>query len=262
MSPATGDLPRNGFLAALRAGTVQIGLWCSLADAYAAEVVAGSGFDWLLLDTEHTPSGLETLLGQLQAVAPYPVAPVVRPASNDPVRIKRCLDVGAQSLLVPYVETAEAARAAVAAIRYPPEGVRGVAALTRASRFGRIPDYGRRAAEELCLVVQVETARALGELEAIAATDGIDGVFIGPADLAASLGHVGEPGHDEVVATVEEALARVVATGTPAGILTGDPAFAERCLEIGATFVAVGGDLGVLARGTEALAERFARRVP
>lgn len=262
MSPATAELPPNGFLGKLRSGTAQIGLWCSLADPYAAEVVAGSGFDWLLLDTEHAPAGLETLLGQLQALAAYPVAPVVRPASNDPVRIKQCLDLGAQSLLVPYVERAAEARAAVAAVRYPPEGVRGVAALTRASRFGRVQDYGRRAASELCLLVQVETARALDELEAIATTEGVDGVFVGPADLAASLGHVGEPAHREVVAVVEETLRRIVATGAPAGILSGDPVFAARCLDLGATFVAVGSDLGVLARGTEALAERFTLPAP
>lgn len=255
-------LPENHFRERLAAGRAQIGLWCSLASPYAAEVVAGSGFDWLLLDTEHAPSGLETVLAQLQAVAAYPTSAVVRPPSNDPVAIKRLLDLGAQSLLVPYVETASAARAAVAATRYPPTGIRGVAALTRASRFGRVADYGRRAADELCVLVQVETARSLDQLEAIAATDGVDGVFIGPADLGASLGHVGDPQHPEVAEAVEAALRRVVSAGTPAGILTGDPAAAERYVALGASFVAVGSDIGVLARETERLAGRFAGTRP
>lgn len=262
MTPPALALPGNPFRAALRAGRLQIGLWCALGDAYAAEVVAGSGFDWLLLDGEHGPSEVESLLAQLQAVAPYPVSPVVRPASNDTVRIKRCLDIGAQTLLVPYVESAEEARAAVAAVRYPPGGIRGVAGLTRASRFGRVPDYLRRAPEELCLLVQVETAKALAEIEAIAAVEGVDGVFIGPSDLSASLGRIGELDHPEVVAAVEDALSRVVRAGVPAGILTGDDEVAERCIELGATFVAVGIDVGVLARGTERLAERFAPHRP
>lgn len=258
----TLPLPENRFRRALLAGTPQIGLWCSLGEAYAAEVVAGAGFDWLLLDGEHGPSEVESLLAQLQATAAYPTSAVVRPASNDTVRIKRCLDIGAQTLLVPYVESAEEARRAVAAVRYPPDGIRGVAGLTRASRFGRVPDYLRRASEELCLLVQVETARALAEIEAIAAVDGVDGVFVGPSDLSASLGHIGELSHPDVLAAVEDALGRVVAAGVPAGILTGDEAEAERCLELGASFVAVGIDVALLARGADRLAERFGRRRP
>jgi 4-hydroxy-2-oxoheptanedioate aldolase len=250
-------LPENRFKRALAQGRQQIGLWCSLPGSYAAEAVAGSGFDWLLLDTEHSPGDVLSVLPQLQAVAPYDVSPVVRPANNDTVLIKRFLDIGAQTLLIPYVQSQEEARAAVAAMRYPPEGVRGVSGLTRATRFGRVEDYARRAAEELCLLVQIETRQALERLEAIAGVDGVDGVFIGPADLAASLGHPGSPGHPEVVAAVEDAVRRLEACGKPAGILTPDTSFAKRCIELGTTFTAVGIDVGVLARGTEAIARQF-----
>lgn len=253
------QLPINRFKQALRAGHQQIGLWCSLPGAYAAEAVAGSGFDWLLFDTEHSPGDVLTVLAQLQAVEPYPIAAVVRPASNDTVLIKRFLDIGAQTLLIPYVQNAEEARSAVAAMRYPPDGVRGVSGLTRATRFGRIPDYGRTAAEELCLLVQVETASALAQLEAIAAVDGVDGVFIGPADLAASLGHVGQASHPDVVAAVENAIGRLRAMGKPSGILTSDTAFAARCIERGTTFTAVGIDAGLLVRGADTLSRQFVR---
>lgn len=251
------NLPENHFKRALREGRQQIGLWCSLPGSYVAEAVAGSGYDWLLFDTEHSPGDPLTVLAQLQAVAPYDVSAVVRPASNDTVLIKRFLDLGAQTLLIPYVQNAEEARAAVAAMRYAPDGVRGVSGLTRATRFGRIPGYGKRAAEELCLLVQIETREALDQLEAIAAVEGVDGVFIGPADLAASLGHVGEPGHPDVVAAVEDAIRRLRAAGKPAGILTPDTRFAKRCIEIGTLFTAVAIDAGILARGTEAIVREF-----
>lgn len=251
------DLPENRFKRALQAGQTQIGLWCTLPSGSTAELLAGAGFDWLLFDTEHSPGDPLTVLPQLQAVAAYPVAPVVRPAANDTVLIKRFLDVGAQTLLIPFVQSAAEAEQAVAAMRYPPRGVRGVATLTRASRFGRVAGYAARAEAALCLLVQIETAPALEALEAIAAVDGVDGLFIGPSDLAASLGHPGAPGHPEVVAAVEGAIRRAVAAGRPAGILTPDQAFARRCLELGATFVAVGIDAGLLARGAEALAAGF-----
>ena len=260
MSPVTLPLPENRFLRGLRAGEPQIGLWCSLPDPDAAEIVAGAGFDWVLLDGEHGPAEVETLRSQLQAVAPYPAQGVVRPASNDTVGIKRCLDIGAQTLLVPYVESPEEAEAAVAAVRYPPAGVRGVAGITRASRFGRVADYLRRASEEICLLVQVETVKALAALEAIAAVDGVDGVFIGPSDLSASMGRIGELAHPEVVAAVESAITRLVRAGVPAGCLTGSDEVAGRYLDLGATFVAVGSDVGILARSTDRLAERFVRR--
>jgi 4-hydroxy-2-oxoheptanedioate aldolase len=250
-------LPVNRFRQALAESRQQLGLWCSLPSAYAAEVVAGSGFDWLLLDTEHSPSDVQTVLEQLHATAAYDVSPVVRPASNDIVLIKRYLDIGAQTLLIPYVQSAAEAAQAVAAMRYPPDGVRGVAALTRATRFGRVEGYARRAAEELCLLVQVETQQALDSLEAIAAVEGVDGIFIGPGDLAASLGYPGEQSHPIVVAAIEDAIRRVRAAGKPAGILTADTAFAKRCIALGTTFTAVGADVGILARGSEKLAKEF-----
>jgi 4-hydroxy-2-oxoheptanedioate aldolase len=253
-------LPQNRFKRALAEGRQQVGLWCSLSSAFAAEAVAGSGFDWLLFDTEHSPGDVLTVLGQLQAVAAYDVTPVVRPASNDAVLIKRFLDLGVQTLLIPYVQNAEEARRAVAAMSYPPQGVRGVSALTRATGFGRVDHYATSAADELCLLVQVETGDALRELEAIAAVKGVDGVFIGPGDLAASLGHVGELGHPVVVAAIEDAIHRVRNCGKAAGILTLDPAFAQRCIQLGTTFTAVAMDVAVLARGTEKIAQQFRTR--
>lgn len=251
------DLPPNTFKMALKEGRQQIGLWCSLPGSYAAEAVAAAGFDWLLFDTEHSPGDPLTVLPQLQAVAPYPVSAVVRPASNDTVLIKRLLDFGAQTLLIPYVQNAHEAERAVAAMRYAPAGVRGVSGLMRANRFGRVPGYGSHADEELCLLVQVETREALDNLEAIAAVDGVDGVFIGPADLAASLGYIGQVGHPAVIAAVEDAIARIRATGKPAGILTPDNGFAARCIALGTLFTAVGNDIGILCRSTEALAQKF-----
>lgn len=251
------ELLQNTFKRALRAGKTQIGLWCSLSSNYSVEVVAGAGFDWLLLDSEHSPADVESLLGQLQAAAAYPTHAVVRVPWNDMVWIKRVLDIGAQTLLVPYVSTAAEARDAVAATRYPPQGVRGVAGTTRASRFGRIKDYARRAHEELCLLVQAETQGALDNIEAIAAVEGVDGIFIGPADLHASLGHPGEIANPQVKPLIDEAIRRIRKCGKAPGILTPNEADARRWLECGALFVAVGADVGILARGAEALAGRF-----
>lgn len=251
------DLPANPFKKAILAGRQQIGLWVSLASPYSAEIVAGSGFDWLLIDGEHSPNDPTTVLPQLQAVAPYPVSPIIRPAWNDKVLIKRYLDVGAQSLLVPYVQTVEEAEAAVAAIRFPTRGVRGVAGVTRASRFGRVPGYAKHAETELCLLVQIETRLGLDNLEAIARTDGIDGVFIGPADLAAGLGHLGEMQHSEVQSAIRDAIGRIRACGKPAGILATDEASARRYIEWGTLFTAVGLDAMILARESEKLAAKF-----
>jgi 4-hydroxy-2-oxoheptanedioate aldolase len=250
-------VPVNTFKAALRMGQQQIGLWSTLSTAFGAEVVAGAGFDWLCLDTEHSPGDVLTVMAQLQALSGYAVSPVVRPASNDPVLIKRFLDVGAQTLLIPYVQSAEDACAAVAAVRYPPEGIRGVSSLTRATRFGRVKGYAQGADAEIALLVQVETRAGLAAIEAIAAVDGVDGIFIGPADLGASLGHNGNPSHPAVVSAVEDAIRRIVSTGKPAGILTADPAFAAQCIELGTTFTAVGIDVGLLARTADELAARF-----
>ena len=251
------DLPQNAFKRALKAGKPQIGLWSSLSSNYTVEVIAGAGFDWIVLDSEHSPADLENLLTQLQAAAPYANHPVVRVPWNDMVTIKRYLDIGAQSILIPYVQNAEEAKAAVAYTRYPPAGVRGVAGATRATRFGRAKDYAKRAHEEICVLVQVETQTALDNLERIAAVDGVDGVFIGPADLHASLGYTGETNNPKVMPVIDDAIRRIRKAGKAPGILTGVEADAKRWLECGGLFVAVGADTGVLARGTEALAAKF-----
>ena len=251
------DLPVNEFKRSLAAGRQQIGLWVSLASAYSAELVAGSGFDWLLIDTEHSPNEVDTTMAQLQAVAASPVSAVVRPAWNDKVLVKRHLDIGAQTLLIPYVQSEEEARAAVEAVRFPPRGVRGVAGMTRATRFGRVDDYAKRADRELCLLVQVETRAGLDALEAIARCEGVDGVFIGPADLAAGLGHLGEIPHPEVQSAIRDGIARIRACGKAAGILATDEPSARRYIEWGTTFTAVGMDAMILARETERLAAKF-----
>jgi 4-hydroxy-2-oxoheptanedioate aldolase len=251
------DLPHNPFKHAIAAGRQQIGLWVSLASPYSTEIVAGSGFDWILLDGEHSPNDPTTILPQLQAAAPYPVTPIVRPAWNDKVLVKRYLDIGAQTLLIPYVQTVEEAEAAVASIRYPTRGVRGVAGATRAARFGRVADYAKRAEDELCLLVQIETRLGLDNLEAIARVDGIDGVFIGPADLAAGLGHLGELQHAEVQAAIKDAIGRIGACGKPAGILALDEASTRRYIEWGTIFTAVGLDATILRVESEKLREKF-----
>jgi 4-hydroxy-2-oxoheptanedioate aldolase len=251
------ELPQNSFKRALKAEKPQIGLWSSLSSNYSVEVIAGAGFDWILLDTEHSPADLENLLTQLQAAAPYPTHPVVRVPWNDMVTIKRVLDIGAQSLLVPYVSTAEEAASAVSRTRYPPAGLRGVAGTTRATRFGRVKDYARRAQEEICLLVQVETQAALDNIEAICGIDGIDGVFIGPADLHASMGYPGEIANPKVKPLIDEAIRRIRKCGCAPGILTPNEADARHWLDCGALFVAVGADVGILARGAEALAAKF-----
>ncbi|HUQ27240.1 MAG TPA: aldolase/citrate lyase family protein [Usitatibacter sp.] len=256
------ELPKNAFKKAIREGRQQIGLWVSLANAYSAELVAGSGFDWLLIDGEHSPNDPTTVIAQLQAVAPYPVTAIVRPAWNDKVLIKRYLDIGTQSFLVPYVQSVEEAEAAVEAIRYPPRGVRGVAGTTRASGFGRMADYAKRAEEELCMLVQIETREGLENLDAIARVDGIDGVFIGPADLAAGLGHLGNQAHPEVQAAIQDAIKRIRGHKKPAGILATDDASTRRYMEWGTTFTAVGLDAGILARESEKLAAKFKSLVP
>ncbi|GMA15496.1 4-hydroxy-2-oxoheptanedioate aldolase [Deinococcus metallilatus] len=250
--------PENGFKTALTQGDTLYGFWLALADAYSAEVCAGAGFDWLLIDGEHAPNDVRSTLSQLQAVAPYPSAPVVRPPVGDPVLIKQLLDIGARNLLVPMVETAAQARELVAATRYPPRGIRGVgSALARASGFSRDAEYLKHADEDVCLLLQVESASALAALDDISGVEGVDGVFIGPADLAASFGHLGNPGHPDVQAAIQQAAARIRAAGKAAGILATDEAVARTYLEWGYTFVAVGVDVTLLARVTTQLAARF-----
>lgn len=250
-------LPINRFKRAIQAGQHQLGLWVSLTNPYSAEVVAGSGFDWLLLDTEHSPNDITSVLGQLQAAAPFPVSSIVRPSWNDAVQLKRYLDIGAQTLLIPYVQNADEAAQAVAGIKYPPNGMRGVGGTTRASGFGRVNNYAHGCEEELCLLVQIETLEGLENLEKIAAVDGIDGIFIGPADLSASMGHLGDQKHPDVQKAIEDAIRRIRACGKAPGILTLDEALAKRYMEMGSLFTAVGMDLAILARETEKLAARF-----
>lgn len=252
------DMPINTFKRRLRSGEAQIGLWLGLADAYCAELAANAGFDWLLIDGEHAPNDLRGMLGQLQAVAPYPSHPVIRPVIGDTALIKQVLDIGVQTLLVPMVESAEQARTLVKAIHYPPRGVRGVgSALARASRWNSIAGYLDHADEQMCLLVQIENREGLANLDAIAAVEGVDGVFIGPADLSASMGHRGNPGHTEVQAAIEDAIVRIRSAGKAAGILSADQALARRYIELGAAFVAVGVDTTVLMRGLQSLAAAF-----
>jgi len=251
------EFQKNAFKHALAEGKLQIGLWSSLCNSIAAEIVSDSGFDWLLLDTEHSPNEIPDLMQQLQAVQRGTATPIVRPAWNDAVLAKRCLDIGAQSLLFPYVQNADEARSAVTSTRYPPHGIRGVASASRASRYGRVPGYLSKANDEICVLVQVETREALKELEAIAKVDGVDGVFIGPSDLAASLGHIGNPAHPDVQAAIKDAVTRLKAAGKPAGILTGSEDEARRYIEWGYLFVAVGSDIGLLAKNADTLAKKF-----
>ena len=248
----------NAFKDALKAGRPQIGLWLGLCSSYSAELLAGAGFDWLLIDGEHAPNNVPTVLTQLQAIAPYPSQPVVRPSWNDPVQIKQLLDVGAQTLLVPMVQNAEEARLAVRATRYPPAGIRGVgSALARASRWGRIDDYAAQADREMCLLVQVETKCGYENLEAILAVEGVDGVFFGSADLAASYGYLGQSTHPEIVAAIEVGLRKVRAAGKAGGVLCSDKALNARYIDAGARFVAVGVDALLLAGATTELLRSY-----
>ena len=238
-----------------------IGMWLSTGSPLVAEICAGSGLDWVLIDAEHGPNDLTSTLPQLQALAGYPVTVLVRPPIGDTVLIKQYLEIGAQNLLIPLCESAEQAAELVRAVRYPPQGVRGVgSSLGRSSRWGRITDYVPDAADSISLYLQIETATAVGNAEAILAVDGVDGIFIGPADLAASMGHLGEQGHPDVVAAVESCLGLARAAGKPAGVYAADPKLADRYLAAGASFVCVGADVTILARGTEDLAARFITR--
>lgn len=239
-------LKRNRLKRALGERRLQIGLWCTIADPLVAELAAASGFDWLMFDTEHAPIDAVSVLPLLQAAAAYPVSPVVRPGSLNAAEIKKLLDIGAQSILVPMIGSAEEAAAAVAAVTYPPAGIRGVSGVTRASGFGTVPGYHRQARDEICLIVQIETLAGLEALEAICAVEGVDAVFVGPADLAGALGHPGQPGHPQVKETVLEAVARIVAAGRPAGLLTPDADLLAAAARAGAVFVSGDVDMAAL----------------
>lgn len=235
-----------------------VGMWVATGSPYCAEICAGGGLDWLLIDSEHAPNDVRSILAQLQAIAPYPVTPVVRPPTGDPVVIKQLLDIGAEVLLVPMVESAAQATELVAATRYPPRGIRGVgSALARASRWNRTADYLTDRASEVSLLVQVESERGLRAIDGIAAVDGVDGIFLGPADLAASLGHLGRPDHPDVVNEIEQAIARIVGTGTAAGVNAFAERAARRYLSLGVSFVLVGADVTLLAQGSRELGDRY-----
>ncbi len=250
--------PVNTFKVALAEGRAQIGLWVALTSPYAAEICGGAGFDWLLVDAEHAPNDIQTLVSQLQALAKYPAHAIVRPPIGEAWILKQILDIGAQTILVPMVESAAQAEALVRAVRYPPHGIRGVgAALARASAFNRIPDYLLTANDQICLLVQVESRAGLANLDAIAGTDGVDGVFIGPSDLAADMGFLGKPGAPEVQAAIDDALGRIRSHGKAAGVLSADLALARRYLDNGATFVAIGSDVGLMVNATTRLLADF-----
>lgn len=251
------EFPVNKLKQALKAGRTQTGCWLSLASHVSAEICAGAGFDWVLIDTEHAPADLVQVHHQLHATAAYPSATVVRAYWNDTVLIKRLLDLGVQSLLLPYVQNAEEAQRAVAAVRYPPRGVRGVSANSRANRFGRVKDYFTHANDNILLLLQIETRAAIAEIDRMAAIDGVDGLFIGPQDLAADFGHLGNPGHPEVQAAMADALTRIAKAGKVPGILAFHEPDAQRWIQHGARFVAVTSDQHLLARETAAVAGRF-----
>ena len=251
----------NRFKHALAAGQAQIGLWSAFPSPYVTELLGGSGYDWIMLDTEHSPNDVPQVMAQLQALdaaqQQRPTSAVVRPAWNDSVLIKRYLDIGAQTLLVPFVQNAQEAQAAVDAMRYAPAGIRGMGGSTRASNFGRDSSYIAQAQQELCLLVQVETQEALAEIEAIAAIEGVDGIFIGPADLSASMCYPGQPRHPAVDAAINDAIRRIRAAGKAPGILMVDETRARECLALGAQFVAVAMDLILLRSAADGVAAKF-----
>jgi 4-hydroxy-2-oxoheptanedioate aldolase len=251
------EMPVNAFKKALKEGKAQIGLWSTLCSGMGTEGVAYSGFDWVVLDTEHSPNELPGLVGQLQAMKGGTATPIVRPAWNDPVLIKRLLDIGFQTVLIPFVQNAEEARKAVAATRYPPQGIRGVSTSACASMYGRVTDYLKKANDQICVLVQVETLEAVAKLPEIAAVDGVDGVFIGPSDLAASSGHLGNFQHPDVQKTISDAIKPIRAAGKAGGYLTGNEEEAKKRLAEGFQFVAVGSDFGLLVKGADALVKRF-----
>ena len=252
--------PHNRLKHRLAGGETLYGCWLGMADAYAAEMAATCGFDWLLIDGEHAPNDLRSTIAQVQVLEPSPSLPVVRLRDDDPARIKQVLDAGAQSLLIPMIETAEQAERAVRATRYPPEGFRGVgSSLARASRFSSIPDYLKTANDQICLILQVESRAGLAALDDILALPGIDCVFIGPADLAADMGHLGNAAHPDVRATVLDALTRIAASGKAAGMLSTEDVFIDDCVKAGARFVGVGIDVLAYVGAMRTIARKYVK---
>jgi len=257
MRPAPYVSFPNQLRADLLGGKQLIGCWCSLASPITTEVLGVAGFDWLLLDGEHSPNDVISFIPQLMALKDSRSAPVVRPAANNPVEIKRLLDAGFYNFLVPFVESVEEALRAVAATRYPPQGVRGVSVSQRSNRYGTVPGYFNGINEQICVIAQIESRAGLAVASDIAAVDGIDCLFIGPSDLAAGLGHLGNANHPEVQAAIAGVFAAARQHGKPIGILAPLEVDARRYLDMGATFVAVGSDLGIFRGATQALRDRF-----
>ena len=252
------EMIRNRFKERLCAGELLYGFWLGLSEPFTAEICAGAGFDWLLIDGEHGPNDLRTIFAQLQAIAPYASAPVVRPPQGDHVLIKQLLETGVQTLLIPMVESAAQARHLVEAMHYPPDGIRGVgSSIARASRWGRIADYSARANAEMCLLVQVETRAGMDALDEILDVHHVDGVFFGAADLAASYGLLGQPNHPDIVARIEAGLRAARARDMPGGVLCGDPALVQRYRDAGARFIAIGVDSMLLAAATSKLLDAY-----
>ena len=251
----------NAFKAAIAEGKVQLGLWLSGTTSYMAEIAATAGYDWLLIDGEHAPNTVQNMHAQLQAIAPYPSCPIIRPLESSKALVKQVLDIGAQTLLLPMIDTAEDARRMVSAMRYPPHGERGVgASVARVSRWGRVPDYMKNAEKDLCLLVQVESKTGLENLDEIAQVDGVDGVFIGPADLSASLGYPDNAGHPEMQAIIERSIRRIVELGKAAGFLAVDPVMAQNSIAWGATFVAVAVDTMLYTQAMDANLAQFRQK--
>ena len=247
----------NSFKRDLLAGKKLIGCWSSLANPITTEVLGVAGFDWIVLDGEHSPNDVSTFIPQLMALKDSPTAPVVRPSCNNAVELKQLLDAGFYNFLIPFVESAEEARSAVAATRYPPQGVRGVSVSQRSNRYGTIPDYFKSVNDHICVMVQIESVAGVAAVKEIAALDGVDCIFVGPSDLAAALGHLGNPGHPEVQAVIASVFADAKAAGKPVGILAPLEAHARNYLAMGATFVGVGSDLGAFRSATQALCDRY-----
>ena len=247
----------NSFRADLRAGKRLIGCWCSLANPITTEVLGVAGFDWILLDGEHSPNDVITFIPQLMALKDSVSAPVVRPSWNNPVELKRLLDGGFYNFLIPFIESADEAARAVAATRYPPQGFRGVSVAQRSNRYGTVPGYFENVNEQICVMVQIESGKGVAAVPEIAAVDGVDGLFVGPSDLAAGLGHLGNANHPDVQDAMATIFAAAKAAGKPVGILAGVEADARRYLAQGATFVAVGSDLGVFRSATQALRDKY-----
>ena len=252
------DMPRNLFRAGLESGRTQYGVWLGLPDPSAADIMAGAGFDWLLIDHEHGAFELRDVMAHLQAMAAYDVAPIVRPVDSNPALLKKLCDLGAQSFIVPMIDTAEQAAGVVSAVRYPPDGIRGMGtSLVRAAKWNAVTGYVGQANDEMLVVVQAETVTAIENLEAIASTPGIDGVFIGPSDLSASMGHVGNVSHPDVVDTISSALGTIRAAGKYAGLLCLDASMVSHYEEAGANFVGVGVDTLLLGNAARRLAANY-----